>query len=290
MGVRKINLAKHAGFCFGVKRAIKIAQEMAKSRYRIEMLHEIVHNEQVVKDIEKLGLRKVKRLRKGKNKALLVQAHGMPKNIIKKAKDLGYKIIDATCPMVYEIHKIAMSMEKKNRKIIIIGDKNHIEGKGIAGNIKSKPLIVESEKDIPIDKIKRMQKGAVVVQSTQNVQKVENIIGVLKKNIKDLNAFNTICAITRKKQKEIQTMPLDNDIMIIVGSKKSANTKRLYEISKSLNKHTYWVESPKDLRNVWFKEVLNKEVLNIGVTSGASTPDYLTQDVIGRIKELTKYL
>jgi len=284
MGTRriKINLAKHAGFCFGVKRAIKIAQEVAKSRYKIEMLHEIVHNEKVVKDIEKLGLKKVKRLRKGKNKALLIQAHGMPRNIIKKAKDSDYKIIDATCPMVYEIHKTAISMEKEGRKIIIIGDKNHIEVKGIAGNIKSRPLIVESGKDIPLNKIKKIQKGAVVVQSTQNVQKVENIIKVLKKNIRDLKVFNTICAITRKKQREIQTMPLDNDIMIIVGSKKSANTKRLYEISRSLNKRTYWVESPKDLKKEWLKEASN-----IGVTSGASTPDYLTQNVIGRIKELT---
>ncbi len=276
-----IRLAKSAGFCFGVRRAIEIAQKVARSKYNIEMLHDIVHNEEVIKEIKKAGIKKVKRLRQGKDKALLIQAHGMPKNIVEKAKRMGYKIIDATCPMVYEIHKIARTMEEEGRKIIIIGDKNHIEVKGIAGNLESRPLIIETIADINFKTVRKIRKGAVVVQSTQNVQKTEEILAVLKKLIEDLKVFNTICGITRKKQKEIQTLPLKNDVMVIIGSKKSANTRRLFEISQSLNRKTYWVESEKEINKRWFDNTRT-----IGVTAGASTPDYIIERVIKRINEL----
>ncbi len=278
-----VTLAKSAGFCFGVRRALDIAKKVAKSKYRIEMLHDIVHNEEVIKDIKKSGIKKVNCLKEGSNKALLIQAHGMPKNIVKKAKRLGYRIMDATCPMVYEIHKIASSMEKEGRTIIIIGDKNHIEVKGIADNLRKRPLIIANKKDIRAQRIRNIKKGGVVVQSTQNVIKTEKIIDALRKSIKDLKVFNTICGITKKKQKEIRTMPLENDVMIIIGSRNSGNTKRLYEISKSLNKRSYWVETEKSLKKVWFKDARK-----IGVTAGASTPDYTIKSVLDRIVELTE--
>ncbi len=280
-----ITLAKSAGFCFGVRRALDIAKRIAKSKHQIEMLHDIVHNEEVIKEIKQSGIKKVNRLRKGSNKALLIQAHGMPKNIVKKAKKLGYKIIDATCPMVYEIHKIASLMEKEGRTIIIIGDKNHIEVKGIAGNLRNRPLIIEDKKDICTKRIRSIKKAGVVVQSTQNVKKTKEIIDLLKKNIKDLKVSNTICGITQKKQKEIRTMPLENNVMIIIGSRASGNTKRLYEISKSLNRRSYWVETEKSLRKVWFKGAKR-----IGVTAGASTPDHTIKRVLNRIAELTNTL
>ena len=278
----KISLAKSAGFCFGVKRAIDITLRAARKYPRIEILGDIVHNEDVAGNIYASGIKKVKSLKEGKKKTFLVRAHGIPLKLYKQAKSLGYEIIDATCPMVCHIHKIAMDMEKKCRKIIIIGDKNHAEVKGIVGHLKSKPLIIEDEKHLPLEKIAKIKKACIVAQSTQNSEKVNRVFKSLNCLIDDLKLFNTICVPTRKKQTEIRTLPLKNHIVIIIGSKTSANTKRLYEISKSLNKKSYWVKSAKDLKKIWFRGAKR-----IGVTAGASTPDYTTKEVIKRISQLT---
>jgi 4-hydroxy-3-methylbut-2-enyl diphosphate reductase len=278
----QINLAKSAGFCFGVKRAIKIARKASDSGSRIEMLGDIVHNEEVTRDIQKSGIKKVACLRKGRNKTFLVRAHGIPLSTLNKAKQLGFTIINATCPMVLEIHKIAMNMEGQGRNIIIIGDRKHAEVQGIVGHLKSKPLIIENDKKIPYQKIKKIKRACIVVQSTQNLETVNKIFKILKQRIKDLKFFNTICGTTKAKQDEIKTLPLKNEVMIIIGSKTSANTKRLYEISKSLNKRSFWVQSDDDIRKVWFKDAKS-----VGITAGASTPDYTTKAVIKRIRELT---
>ncbi|UCD15389.1 MAG: bifunctional 4-hydroxy-3-methylbut-2-enyl diphosphate reductase/30S ribosomal protein S1, partial [Candidatus Omnitrophota bacterium] len=144
----KFNLAKSAGFCFGVKRALNIAFDTLKTTRDIEMLGDIVHNEEVVRMIEKTGIRKIKKLKDGKNKTLLIRAHGASKATIKKAKKSNYNVVDATCPMVKEIHTIVCDMEKKGYKIIIIGDRNHDEVRGIIGQLNCKPLIIETIKDI----------------------------------------------------------------------------------------------------------------------------------------------
>ncbi len=278
----KINLAKSAGFCFGVKRAIKIAKQITTSDLRIEMLGPIVHNEDVSREIEAGGVKTVKSIKEGKKRALLIRAHGTPLKTIQKAKALGYKIIDATCPMVKEIHKIAINMEQKNYRIIVIGDKDHAEVKGIIGHLEKKALVIENEKTVPTKNIKKIKKACVVVQSTQNTRTVEKIIVLLKQSIKDLKFFNTVCQTTRTKQTEIRTMPLENDVMFIIGSKNSANTKRLYEISKSINNKSYWIQSDNDIRKNYLIGYNN-----IGITAGASTPDSTTKKIIEKIRKLT---
>ena len=153
----KINLAKSTGFCFGVKRALDIASKISKSNAEIEMLGDIVHNEDVVKLITKSGIKKIKRLRNGKNKILLIRAHGAPAKTFKKVLNLGYKIMDATCPMVKEIHKIVKSFEKKGYSIIIIGDKKHDEVQGIMGQLRNKAIVIDNIKNIPLGKIKKVK-------------------------------------------------------------------------------------------------------------------------------------
>ena len=275
----KINLAKSAGFCFGVRRALNIAFNAVESDTKIQMLGDIVHNEDVVKTIQSLGIKKIKKLAKVQNKTLLIRAHGMPLETFKKAQRLGYKIIDATCPMVKEIHKTAKDAELRGHRIIVIGDKNHDEVKGIIGQLKNKAIVIDKPKNIPLKKIKMIKKTAVVVQSTQNIENAFEIVRKLKKYIKNLRFFNTICRPTRTKQQEIRIMPLKNDIMIVIGSKTSANTKRLYEISKSLNRKTFWIQSKNDIKPRWFRDTKS-----IGITAGASTPDYTTKKVIEFIK------
>ncbi len=275
----KIHLAKSSGFCFGVRRALEIAFKKIESQDNAYMLGDIVHNEDVVREIKNAGIKKIKRLAKGKGRILLIRAHGAPAKTIEKARRLGYKIADATCPMVKEIHKIARDMEQRGYKIIVIGDKKHDEVQAICGQIKSKAIVIDRP-GIPIKAIQRIKKAAVVVQSTQNIEKVLEIIALLKQRIKELKFFNTICRPTRTKQKEIKRLSVENDAMIIIGSKSSANTRRLYELSKSLNRRTYWVQSKEGIRQQWFKEVKNA-----GVAAGASTPDTTTKEVIKQIRK-----
>lgn len=271
----RINLAKSAGFCFGVKRALDIAIKTAKEKNKVVMLGDIVHNEQVVNKIMRSGIKKISKLIPTKNRVLLIRAHGEPLSVFNAALKLGYKIIDATCPMVKEIHKIAGNMEKKGYKIIIIGDKKHDEVRGISGQLKEKSLAIEKAGNMPVPKIKLIRKACVLVQSTQNLDNALKIVKLLKKYIPELKFFNTICRPTQIKQAEIKNMPKENDCMIIIGSKKSANTKRLYEISRRLNKKSWWVNSKKELKPAWFKNAKN-----VGITAGASTPQETINEII----------
>jgi 4-hydroxy-3-methylbut-2-enyl diphosphate reductase len=277
----KINLAKSAGFCFGVKRALQIAFETARSNKAVFMLGDIVHNDQVVKAIEDIGIKKIKRLGNGRNKILLIRAHGTSTATLSKARQLGYRIVDATCPMVKEIHRIAREKEKQGYKLVVIGDKKHDEVLGIIGQLRHKAMAIDGLHSIPLKSIRKIKKACLVVQSTQNLDNVLKIIGILKKNIKELVFFNTICTPTRIKQQEIKRMPLTNKVMIIIGSRESANTKRLYEISRSLNKRSYWVQSKDEIKPLWFRGAKT-----VGITAGASTPETTTRLIIEHIKRL----
>jgi (E)-4-hydroxy-3-methyl-but-2-enyl pyrophosphate reductase len=277
----KVNLARSAGFCFGVKRALDIAFKTAQPGARVCMLGDIVHNEDVIKEIRGAGIKKISRLGRGKGKILLIRAHGACITTSKKAKALGYEIVDATCPMVKEIHRVAQKMEKNGYKIIIIGDRKHDEVHGIIGQLKNKALVIEASEKVPLGRIRGIKKAAVLSQSTQNLEKVLPIIEELKRRIKEVKFFNTICRPTRIKQEEIKTLPLKNDVMLVIGSKTSANTRRLFEISKALNKRTYRIRSRNEIDPAWFKN--SKEV---GITAGASTPQWITEEVVRYIKRL----
>ena len=276
----KIHLAKSAGFCFGVKKAITTALETAKTKKPVFMLGDIVHNEKVVKQIRQTGIKKISRLSSGKGKTLIIRAHGCSQHTLDQALKLGYKIIDATCPMVKEIHKIACKLENQGYRIIIIGDKKHDEVLGIIGQLKSKAIVIDKLQNIPLEKIKKIAKAGIIVQSTQDLGNLPAILKLLRRYIPEISFHNTICNPTRMKQNEVKTMPLKNSVMIIIGSKTSANTKRIYEISKSLNKNSYWVNSAKELKRNWLANAKN-----VGITAGASTPESSIKEVITKIKQ-----
>jgi 4-hydroxy-3-methylbut-2-en-1-yl diphosphate reductase len=278
----KINRAKSAGFCFGVKKAIAIALETAKTRKPVFMLGDIVHNEEVIKQIQNSGIKKIKRLSANQGETLLIRAHGCSRHTLQLALKLGYTVIDATCPMVKEIHRIARRLENNGYKVIVIGDKLHNEVQGIVGQLKSKAIIIDGLKDMPLAKIKNIEQAGIVVQSTQNLDNIQKILQVLQKHIPKVEFYNTICNPTRIKQNEVKTMPLKNDVMIIIGSKTSANTKRIYEIAKSLNRKSYWVNSPEKIKKAWFKNALS-----VGITAGASTPESSINKVIQKIKTIS---
>jgi len=277
----KIHLAKSAGFCFGVKKAITTALETARTKKPVFMLGDIVHNEEVVRQIQEMGIKKISRLTSGKGKTLLIRAHGCSKHTLDQALKLGYRIIDATCPMVKEIHKIARKLENQGYRIIIIGDKRHAEVLGIVGQLRSKAIVIDRLQNIPLGKIKKISKAGIVVQSTQNLDNVLAILELLRKYIPKIDFHNTICNPTKMKQSEVKAMPLENSVMVIIGSKTSANTKRIYEISKSLNPNSYWISSAEEIKKIWLNNAKN-----VGITTGASTPESSIKNVIAKIKTI----
>jgi (E)-4-hydroxy-3-methyl-but-2-enyl pyrophosphate reductase len=279
----RINVARYGGFCFGVRRAITIALKTAVTDEQVCMLDDIVHNEDVIKQIEQAGIKRIRQLGKGNDKTLLLSAHGTGIAITQKAQRRGYKIVDATCPMVKGIHKIARKLEAEGYVIIIIGDHDHSEVQGIIGQLAHKPIVIDRLHNIPHRELRKIRRAAVVVQSTQNAENVFKIIDVIKQDIDDLKFFNTICRPTRIRQAEIRTMPLENDVMVVIGSRTSANTQRLCQISRALNDKTYCVQSKKELRPGWFKGARS-----VGVASGASTPVVTINEVVSYLKKLSK--
>ncbi len=274
-----VRVAKSAGFCFGVRDAIQIALDTAQSKQGpVHMLGHIVHNEHVVKSIHEAGVKVVNQVQDIDSGILLIRAHGAVPSIYEEAKKRGLQVVDATCPLVLEIHEYARELEKEGYRVVIIGDHGHDEVIGISGQVKEAIVIAKPEE---VDKVGRMKKIGVVVQSTQNIENVQKIIARLVGKCQELKFINTICGPTTAHQNEIRTMPLENDVMIIVGSFTSANTKRLTAISQSLNPRTYQVESAADLNPAWFHGAQT-----VGVSAGASTPDSIINEVVEKIKSL----
>jgi len=276
----EFHVAKSAGFCFGVKRAVQMALDAARTETGpIYMLGEIVHNEHVIRQLRDAGIRVVETLAQVDAGTLLIRAHGAVPQVYETARQKGLKILDATCSLVLEIHKLVRQFEAEGYTMVIIGDHGHAEVQGIAGQVKS-ALIVASPAEAAA-KIGKIARIGLVVQSTQNIENVQQIVGMLAGKCRELRFVNTICATTRDHQREIRQLPLENDIMLIIGSRHSANTCRLVEISKALNPRTYQVESADDVLPAWFAGVNS-----VGVSAGASTPDLIIEQVIEKIQAL----
>ncbi|MBN2431222.1 MAG: 4-hydroxy-3-methylbut-2-enyl diphosphate reductase [Acidobacteria bacterium] len=274
-----IRIAKSAGFCFGVKRAIDIALQAAEENENVFMLGDIVHNEFVVEQIRQAGIRIVEDIDEIGDGVLLLRAHGTVPEIYRKAEERGLRIVDATCPMVIEIHRIVRKLADEGYTIVIIGDRNHDEVRGIAAQV-SHALVISTEEDLR-EWRRAYRKIGVVVQSTQNIEKVQQILNRLIPFCRELRFMNTICKPTTDHQNEIRQMPRENDVMIIVGSFTSANTRRLTELSAAINPRTYQVPSAAELRADWFEGCAT-----IGISAGASTPDELIRDVVHTICHL----
>lgn len=275
----KINLAKSAGFCFGVERAIEIALDSAERYDNVLMLGDIVHNEHVVQKIHDTGIHVVKKLPDAPEGTLLLRAHGTIPEIYKKAREQGLNIVDATCPLVVDIHDTAKELEAGGYQLVIIGDHGHDEVVGIAGQISHEAIVVASLEEAK--NLKRIKRAGVVVQSTQDIDNVRVIVAELVMKCREMKFINTICGPTTRHQNEIRKMPQANDVMIIVGSKTSANTLRLTQISKTLNPRTYQVLSADDIDPAWFEGAET-----VGISAGASTPNWTINEVVKRIEEI----
>ena len=276
----KLLIAKDSGYCFGVRDAVDLAYKTAEESGDVYMLGNIVHNEMVVNDLDKIGAKVVRTLDDVPDKKpILFRAHGTSTDVLNKAKDKGMNIIDATCPLVKEIHNEVKALELEGRCIIIIGDHGHDEVIGIASQVK-KPIIVSSPEEA--QNLRKMKKAGIVSQSTQTIENVQTIINIIMTKAFDLRFVNTICFPTKRNQQQLKDLSERCDVMLIIGSFTSANSKRLHQLALERNKKSYQVTCADEIESEWFK---NAEI--VGITAGASTPDSIIQDVVRYCETLT---
>ena len=276
----KLLIAKDSGYCFGVRDAVDLAYKTAEESGDVYMLGNIVHNEIVVNDLDKIGAKVVRTLDDVPDKKpILFRAHGTSTDVWNKAKDKGMNIIDATCPLVKEIHNEVKALELEGRSIIIIGDHGHDEVIGIASQVKN-PIIVSSPEEA--QNLRKMKKAGIVSQSTQTIENVQTIINIIMTKAFDLRFVNTICFPTKRNQQQLKDLSERCDVMLIIGSFTSANSKRLHQLALERNKKSYQVTCADEIESEWFK---NAEI--VGITAGASTPDSIIQDVVRYCETLT---
>ena len=276
----KIFLAKNAGYCFGVRDAVQLAYDTAQDDGDVYMLGHIVHNENVVEKLDKAGAKVVETLDQVPNgKPVLFRAHGTHVDTWKKAQEKNMNIIDATCPLVEEIHDEIKILEKEGRKIIIIGDHGHDEVIGIASQVKNAVIVANPDE---ANALRKTKKAGVVSQSTQTIENVQEIINILMSKVFDLRFVNTICFPTKRNQEQIKELAEACDLMIVIGSFTSANSKRLTQLAKERNKLSFQVTCANDVDESWLENVET-----VGISAGASTPDNIINEVIDKIKLIT---
>jgi len=280
--VLEIITADEAGFCFGVKRAIEIVKEaVAGTDKKVYTLGPLIHNPQVVEDLRQKGVHLADDISEIEDGILVIRTHGVSPKVLNKAEEKNLDIIDATCPFVKNAHKYAKELVETDYQTFIFGDKNHPEVKGIFGHTKNKGIIIESVDDL--EDIDLDDNIGLVAQTTQSYEDYLDIISYLLPKVKELKVFNTICNTTGNRQKAARELAKKVDVMYVIGGHNSANTKRLAEISADTGTPTFHIETVDEIN--WDKI---KNTNKIGITAGASTPDWIIKEVLEIMSEEKK--
>ncbi len=274
----EINLAKSYGFCFGVKRAIEIAEE---SKDAITMGPLIHNSEEINRLKDNFSVRTAHDMSEiGDEKRVIIRTHGITKDDLATLQESGKEIIDATCPFVTKPQDIVKKMSSDGYKIVIFGDANHPEVKGVRSYAKHGAIVVLSVDEL--EDIAFGPKVAIVSQTTRKVVEFQKIVNFLVEKVSEVRVFNTICNATFENQDAAREISKSSDIVIVIGGKNSSNTKQLLSISKDYCKDSYLVENENELEKEWF---YGKK--SCGITAGASTPDWIIQKVIAKIRDFT---
>ena len=275
----EVIVAKTAGFCFGVERAVnKVYEQINKQDGRpIYTYGPIIHNEEVVKDLEKKGVQVIEtedELRQLKEGIVIIRSHGVGRHIYDLLEENQIEIVDATCPFVKKIHRIVKEENEKGRRVIIIGNEKHPEVEGIKGWAGADTIVVESEKQIEKLTIGPEEKLSIVSQTTFNYKKFQELVEKFLKKGYDISVLNTICNATQERQSEARRIASEVDAMIVIGGKSSSNTQKLYEICRRECENTYYIQTVDDLE----PESVSS-VRSVGITAGASTPKNIIKEV-----------
>ena len=281
-----IKLAKFAGFCYGVKRAVETAVKLKEENpdKNIYILGELIHNTDVINELDKMGIKTIYEVPKSGDGICIIRSHGAAPEVLEQIRNAGFELVDLTCPDVKKVQQRAIELAKNDYFVVIVGKPNHPEVIAIKANAdlySNKVVVATSIEELePYSaQIKSHRKVGVVVQTTQMVSSLNLVVNYLNTIAKEVLIYNTICQSTAMRQKEAKELAKETDVMIVVGSKKSANTTHLAEILKDYTK-TIHIENDTELD----KEILNG-VKSIGITAGASTPQKIIDKVIEKISE-----
>ena len=274
----EITVAKSAGFCFGVQRAVdSVYKELEENSGKIYTFGPIIHNEQVVEDLNKRGIEvidTVEQLKKIKEGTVVIRSHGVAKEIYDILEQQKLKMVDATCPFVKKIHNIVLDESNNGKTIIIIGNDNHPEVEGIKGWVNGEVIVINKEEQIEKLSLPEQTKACIVSQTTFNHNKFKYLVEIIRKKGYDITVVNTICNATHVRQVEAQKISSKVDGMIVIGGKNSSNTKKLYDICRNECENTFYVQTVKDLN---LHELISLK--SIGITAGASTPKNIIEEV-----------
>ena len=283
---RNIKLAQSAGFCYGVSRAVKSTVELKQSSQKnVYVLGELIHNAHVIGELTKMGIYTVEKLPENSYGCCVIRSHGVAPEIIDEIKNKGYEILDMTCPDVKKVQQKAVELVKNDYLLLILGKESHPEVEAIKANalqFSDKVFVINDLDDLQnkFEKIKENKKVGIVVQTTQKIDFLKNVVNELLPVVRELKVFNTICPSTAKRQKEAIEIAKESDLMIVIGGKNSANTTHLAEILKEITP-TIHIENSSELAK--YKEKIEKSN-NIGVTAGASTPKDVIDEVIEKLE------
>ena len=274
----KVIVAKTAGFCFGVKRAVeKVYEQIRQGGGPIYTLGPIIHNEEVVRDLEEKGVRVIhseEELAGLTEGTVIIRSHGVGPQVYEQLRRQGLETVDATCPFVKKIHRIAAEQNRQGRRLIIIGDRNHPEVQGIRGWGDARTLVIGTREEAEALEPDPGQKVCVVSQTTFNYNKFKELVEKISEKGYDILVLNTICNATQERQVEAERIASQVDAMIVIGGKNSSNTRKLYEICRKECKNTYYIQTVGDLD----PESVNS-VRCVGITAGASTPKKIIEEV-----------
>ena len=274
----EVIVAKTAGFCFGVKRAVEqVYEQIAKAEKPVYTYGPIIHNEFVVKDLEKKGvcvLNTEEELSALTDGIVVIRSHGLGKHIYDLLEAHHITVVDATCPFVKKIHRIVEKQTAEGRRVIIIGSPEHPEVQGIRGWGNDTTLVVEKPEQIDDLLLSKEEKLCIVSQTTFNYKKFQDLVEKFEKKGYDILVLNTICNATQERQVEAERIASQVDAMIVIGGKNSSNTRKLYEICQKECKDTYYIQTLDDLN----PESVNS-VRSVGITAGASTPKKIIEEV-----------
>ncbi|MDR0819919.1 MAG: 4-hydroxy-3-methylbut-2-enyl diphosphate reductase [Endomicrobium sp.] len=278
----RVKIAENAGFCFGVRRAIDLTEKTAGKESKVYTLGPVIHNPQEVKRLEKKGIKTLKDPKKVKNGSIILRTHGIPFNLHKRLEEnKNINVIDAACPFVKRaqntVKRLSTDIKSKDKTIIVVGERVHPEVIALVSYGNGKCIVVENVKEA--QKFRGRGDLNIVSQTTQTPENFNNIVEVLKKRYRT-KVYNTICKATLDRQKAAEKLAKSVDLMIVIGGKNSGNTTRLAQICSEKTK-TYHIETACSMKEKWFKNINS-----VGLTAGASTPDWIIKEIEMRIKEV----
>lgn len=272
----KIRVSRGIGFCSGVTRAIKIALAAAGHADEVCSLGPLIHNPQVVDKLVEVGVKPLKRLGSG-GKTLVVRSHGASPQVLARARQRGYKVIDATCPFVGKAQKNALKLYRLGYAVVIVGEKTHPEVKGIRSQVGNHVVVVESS-----DQAKRLKFGprvGIIAQTTIPVDTFASVVAEISKRVREVLVFNTICSETAKRQERARALAGKVDVLLVVGGRNSANTSRLESLCRTICPRTHHIETADEIDGRWFRKGST-----VGIVAGASTPQWLVKNVVTRLR------